>query len=83
MCGSGEDQKEVIRSEFNRSIMTDFQDAKITSDVGFLLLRETDERFGILAPMGNDPEKSGSAAGHQALAASDGSPEGVSDSRRI
>ncbi len=31
--------------------MIDFQGAKITSDTGFLLLREIDERFGILGPM--------------------------------
>ena len=54
MHGSGEDQKEAIRPEFNRSIELDFLGAKITSDVGFLLLREIDERFGILEPIGND-----------------------------
>jgi hypothetical protein len=31
--------------------MIDFQGAKITSDTGFLLLREIDERFGILGPI--------------------------------
>ena len=35
MRRNGEDQKEAIRPEFNRSIMMDFQGAKITSDVGF------------------------------------------------
>lgn len=34
----------------------DFQGAKITSDTGFLLLREIDERFGILGPIGSDLE---------------------------
>jgi hypothetical protein len=36
--------------------MIDFQGAKITSDTGFLLLREIDERFGILGPMGIELE---------------------------
>jgi len=53
MLDSGGSQKEVIRPDFNRSIMIDFQGAKITSDVGFLLMREIDERFKIIAPMGD------------------------------
>jgi hypothetical protein len=53
MLDNGEGQKEAIRPDFNRSIMIDFQGAKITSDVGFLLLREIDERFGILCPLGD------------------------------
>jgi len=56
MSGSGEEQRETIRPEFNPAIMIDFQDAKITSDTGFLLLREMDERFGILGPIGSEPE---------------------------
>jgi len=48
---SGENQKEVIRPDFNRAIMIDFQGAKITSDVGFLLMREIDDRFRIIDPM--------------------------------
>ena len=51
MLNNGESQKEAIRPDFNRSIMMDFQGAKITSDVGFLLLREIDERFGIIGLM--------------------------------
>ena len=47
----GESQKEAIRPDFNRAIMIDFQGAKITSDVSFLLLREIDERFRIIDPM--------------------------------
>ena len=31
--------------------MIDFQGAKLTSDVGFLLVREIDERFKIIDPM--------------------------------
>ena len=33
--------------------MIDFQGAKITSDVGFLLMREVDDRFKIIDPMQN------------------------------
>ncbi len=50
MLASGESQKEVIRPDFNRAIRIDFQGAKITSDVGFLLVREIDERFKIIEP---------------------------------
>ena len=53
MLDSGESRKEVIRPDFNRAIMIDFQGATITSDVGFLLLREIDYRFKIIAPMGD------------------------------
>jgi len=50
MVGSGEEGSKTIRPEFNRSIMIDFQGAKITSDTGFLLLREIDDRFRVIAP---------------------------------
>jgi len=40
MLINGERQKEVIRPKFNRAIMIDFRDTRITSDVGFLLVRE-------------------------------------------
>lgn len=53
MLDCGESQKEVIRPDFNRAILIDFQGAKITSDVGFLLMREIDDRFKIIAPMGD------------------------------
>ncbi len=53
MLDSGESRKEVIHPDFNRAIMIDFQGAKITSDVGFLLLREIDDRFRIIAPRGD------------------------------
>jgi hypothetical protein len=58
MRGSGEEQRETIRPEFNPAIMIDFQGAKITSDTGFLLLRVIDERFGILGPIENELEDS-------------------------
>jgi hypothetical protein len=48
---SGESQKEVIWPDFNRAIMIDFQGATISSDTGFILLREVDERFRIIDPM--------------------------------
>jgi len=53
MLNSGESQKEVIRPDFNRTFMIDFHGATITSDVGFLLMREIDDRFKIIAPMGD------------------------------
>ena len=48
MLGNGEAQKEAIRPDFNRSIFIDFAGAKITSDAGFLLMREVDQRFAII-----------------------------------
>ena len=50
---SGESPKEVVRLDFNRAIMIDLHGATITSDVGFLLMREIDERFKNIAPMGD------------------------------
>lgn len=47
---SGESRKEVTRPDVNRSIMIDFPGAQITSDTGFLPLREIDDRFRIIAP---------------------------------
>jgi hypothetical protein len=48
MLGNGEAQKEAIRPDFNKSIIIDFAGAKITSDAGFLLMREVDQRFGLI-----------------------------------
>jgi len=48
MLASGESQKGSIRTNFNRSIMIDFQGANISSDSGFILLREIGERFRII-----------------------------------
>jgi hypothetical protein len=56
MPASGEEQRETIRPEFNPVIMLDFQGAKIASDTSFLLLREIDERFGILGAIGSELE---------------------------
>jgi DNA-directed RNA polymerase subunit K/omega len=51
VLNSGESQKGIIRPNFNRAIMIDFQGAQISSDTGFILLREIDERFRIIDPM--------------------------------
>ncbi len=51
MLGDGGSQKEALRPNFDCSIMIDFRGAKISSDTGFLLLREMDERFDIIGPM--------------------------------
>ena len=54
MLGNGEAQDRIIRPEFNRSILIDFLGAKITSDAGFLALREIGERFKVTAPLGHE-----------------------------
>ena len=56
MLDIGEKEKEVIRPEFNRCILVDFQGAQISSDAGLLLFREVDERFNILGPIGDSLE---------------------------
>jgi hypothetical protein len=47
MRAIGEKQRGTIRPDFDRSVSIDFQGAKITSDTGFLLMREIDLRFNI------------------------------------
>ena len=44
----GDKKTGTIRPDLDRSINIDFQGAKITSDTGFLLMREMDQRFNIL-----------------------------------
>ena len=44
---NGETENDAIRPDFNKSIFIDFAGAKITSDAGFLLMREVDQRFDI------------------------------------
>jgi len=51
MLGDGGSQKEALRPNFDRSIMIDFRGAKISSDTGFIMLREIDECFGVIGPM--------------------------------
>ncbi len=48
MRAVGDKQTGTIRPDFDRSIVIDFQGAKITTDAGFLLMREIDQRFNIL-----------------------------------
>ena len=48
MRAVGDKQTRTIRPDFDRPISIDFQGAKITSDTGFLVLREIDQRFNIL-----------------------------------
>ena len=43
----GDKQTGTVRAEFDRSISIDFQGAKITTDTGFLVMREVDQRFNI------------------------------------
>jgi len=50
MLASDEGSKEASRPDFNRYILVDFQGATISSDTGFILLRELDERFKIIGP---------------------------------
>ncbi len=45
MRAVGDKQTGTIRPEFDRSISIDFQGSKITSDTGFLVMREVDQRF--------------------------------------
>lgn len=61
MSASGESLKEHLRQNFNRSITLDFQGAKLSSDTGFLLLRELDQRHGVIAPIGDALEDGRSA----------------------
>ena len=51
MIHSGEGTTNGIRYRFNPSIGINFQGAKTSSDTGFLLLREIDERFGITSAL--------------------------------
>ena len=44
----GDKETGTIRPDFDSSISIDFQGARITSDTGFLLMREIDQRFNIL-----------------------------------
>ena len=62
MYPSGESKKEVLRPDFNRSIMMDFQGAKLSSDTAFLLMREFDQRHNVIAPMAEVLEDNRSAA---------------------
>ena len=58
----GESTKEVLQPDFDRSIMMDFQGAKLSSDTGFLLMRELDQRHNVIAPMADALEDNRSAS---------------------
>ena len=62
MSGSGERKTGTLRPDFNRRIQIDFQGATLSSDTGFLLLREIDERFGIIQEIAEDRVDSRSPA---------------------
>ena len=44
----GEAQEWLFEPEFNRSIKVSAMDERITSNAGFLLLREADEKLGLI-----------------------------------
>jgi hypothetical protein len=44
----GEGKNDVLRPDFDRSIMMDFQGAKLSLDTGFLLMRELDQRHNVI-----------------------------------
>jgi hypothetical protein len=58
----GESSREYLRPDFDRSIMMDFQGAKLSSDTGFILMREVDQRHNVIAPMVKSLEDNRSAA---------------------
>ena len=45
----GEGSEKAIRPDFNKSIFIDFAGARITSDAGFLLMCEVDQRFALMS----------------------------------
>ncbi len=53
MFTHGEREKDTLRPDYNSSIKMDFQGAALSSDTGFLLLREIDERFGVIEAVGD------------------------------
>jgi hypothetical protein len=57
----GDKETRTIRPDFDTSISIDFQGAKITSDTGFLLMREIDQRFNILGAAASQIEDPRSA----------------------
>lgn len=50
----GESKSDEIHPDFDPSIRLDFLGAKTSSDAGFLLFREVDQQFNILAPLAED-----------------------------
>ena len=58
----GEAQEWLFEPDFNRAVKVRASDERITSDAGFLLLREADHRLGLtewLASQLADPRRPG------------------------
>ncbi len=79
---ASEEQRETIRPAFNPAIMIYFRGTKITSDAAFLLLRNVDERFGIMGPWESELEDARSRLHERTRSASNDSPAGVSNGDR-
>ena len=62
MSASGERSKGNLRPNFDRSIMMDFQGAKLSSDTGFILMCELDQRHNVIAPLADALEDNRSAS---------------------
>ena len=58
----GVSQKEFLRPGSDRSVMIVFQGAKLSSDTGFLLMRELDQRHNVIAPIADPLENNRSLA---------------------
>ena len=69
MRAVGDEKTESIRPQFDRSISIDFGGAKMTSDTGFLIMREIDQRFNILNAAASqiDDPRSARHTGHSLL----------------
>lgn len=55
-------KKESWRPDFDRSIMMDFQGAKLSPDFGFILMREFEQRYGVIRQMVDGLENARSAS---------------------
>ncbi len=62
MSASGESSNGYLRPDFDRSIMMDFLGAKLSSDTGFILMRELDQRHKVIAPIADALEDNRSAS---------------------
>ena len=59
-CGAS--KEEVLRPDFDRSIMMDFQGARLSSDTGFILMRELDQRHNVIGPIAETLEDNRSSS---------------------
>jgi len=48
----GEERKEALRVDFDRSVKVEFHGANVTSDAGLLAFRELDEALGLTGVAG-------------------------------